>query len=298
MLRNTAAGRAAPVSSGTSNDRRSAYCRRFPRKRESGALDSGSAGSLFRPGVMIATARSLIALFLVLQTGAVSPAVPAGGLPKEFKATFMLETGGTTIARIRWSLSPGANGRYISTSHTEPAGTFALFSGETLIERSECAFAGDWLQPLAYHYERTGKKAGSIDITFDWDKNVAQHDSKGAAWRLPVPPGTLDRLNYLVALMRDLMRGERRIEYTVADGGHRLGHYVLAGIGEERIETALGTFDTVVVRRERTDSKRETTLWCARALGFLPVKLVHVERDGAVLTVRIDSLSGIVPSGS
>ena len=252
----------------------------------------------FRPGVMIATARSLIALLLVLQTGAVSPAVPAGDLPKEFEATFMLEAGGTPIARIRWSLSPGANGRYISTSHTEPAGMFALFSKETRIERSEWAFAGDWLQPLAYHYERTGKKAGSIDITFDWDKNVAQHDSKSAAWRLPVPPGTLDKFNYLFALMRDLMRGERRVEYTVADGGRRLERYVLAGIGEERIETALGTFDTYVVRRERTDSKRETTLWCARALGFLPVKIVHVERDGAVLTVRIDSLSGIVPSGS
>ena len=247
---------------------------------------------------MIATARSLIAWLLVLQTGAVSPAVPAGDLPEAFEATFTLEAGGMTVARIRWSHSPGANGRYISTSHTEPVGMFALFSRENRIERSEWTVAGDWLQPLAYHYERTGRKARSIDITFDWDENVARHDSKGVAWRLPVPPGTLDKFNYLFALMRDLMRGERRVEYTVADGGRRLKHYVLAGIGEERLETALGTFDTTVVRRERTGSKRETTLWCARALGFLPVKIVHVKRDGAVLAVRIDSLSGIVPSGS
>ena len=247
---------------------------------------------------MIATARSLIASLLVLQTGAVSPSVPAGDLPEEFEATFMLEGVGTTIARIRLSLSPGADGRYISTLHTKPAGMFALFSRETRIERSEWAFAGDWLQPLAYHYERTGKKVRSIDVTFDWDKNVARHDSKGTAWRLPVPPGTLDNLNYRFALMRDLMRGERRVEYTVADGGHRLEHYNFSSIGEERIETALGTFDTSVIRRERTDSKRETTLWCAEALGFLPVKIVHVERDGAIQTIRIDSLSGIVPSGS
>ena len=93
------------------------------------------------------------------------------------------------------------------------------------------------------------------------------------------------------------MRGERRVEYTVADGGRRLKHYVLAGIGEERIETALDARHHRR-RRERTDSNRETTLWCARALGFLPVKIAHVERDGAALTIRIDSLSGIVPSGS
>ena len=259
---------------------------------------SAPLDAVLRPGVMTATARSLIALLLLLQTAALSPAVSAGDLPEEFEVTFMVEADGTTIARIRWALSAGTNGRFISTSHTEPAGMLAPLSRETRIERSEWAFAGDWLKPLAYHYERTGKKAHSIDITFDWDKNVARHDSKGAAWLLPVPPGTLDRFSYLFALMRDLMRGERHVEYTVADGGHRLEHYVLAGMGEERIETALGPLDTVVVRRERTHSKRETTLWCAGALGFLPVKLVHVERNGTVLTVRIDSLSGIVPSAS
>ena len=253
---------------------------------------------LLRPRVVAATPRSLVALLLVLQIAAVSAAVSAGDLPEEFEATFMVEVGSMTIGRIRLALSAGTNGRYISTSFTEPAGMLAPLSGETRIERSEWVFAADWLKPLAYHYERTGKKAHSIDISFDWDKNVAQHDSNGAAWRLPVPPGTLDKLNYLFALMRDLKRGERRVEYTVADGGRRLKQYVLVGIGEERIETALGPFDTDVVQRERTDSKRETTLWCARALGFLPVKIVHVERGGAVLMVRIDSLNGIVPSAS
>ena len=43
---------------------------------------------------------------------------------------------------------------------------------------------------------------------------------RSAAWRLPVPPGTLDKLNYPFGLMR----GERRVEYTVADGGRRLEH--------------------------------------------------------------------------
>lgn len=251
-----------------------------------------------RPVVMSPTARSLVALLLVLQIAAVSPAASAGGLPEEFEATFMIEAGGMTIGRIRLALSAGTNGRYISTTYTEPVGMLARLRRETHIERSEWVFAGDWLKPLAYHYERTGKKARSVQISFDWDKGVAEHDSNGTAWRLPVPPGTLDKTNYLFALMRDLMRGERRVEYTVVNGGRRLEQYVLVGIGKERIETALGPLDTAVVRRDRTDSKRETTLWCAKALGFLPVKIVHVERDGAVLTVRIDSLNGIVPSAS
>ena len=229
------------------------------------------AAPSLRSVFMARTARSLVALSLVLQVAAISPAVSAGDLPEEFAATFMVEAGGLTIGRIRLALSAGTNGRYISTSCTGPLGMLATLRGETHVERSEWVFAGDWLKPRAYHYERTVKNARSVQISFDWDKGVAEHDSNGTAWSLPVPPGTLDKTNYPFALMRDLMRSERRVEYTVVNGGRRLDQYVLVGIGEERIETALGPLDTAVVRRDRTDSKRETTLWGARALGFLPV---------------------------
>ena len=248
-------------------------------------------GRALRRRAMNAAIRMLTALAW-LSTAGFPHAVPARDLPERFEATFVLEAADTTIARTRWSLSPEAGGRYVSTSRTEPAGMFALISKDTRVERSEWTYAGDWLQPLAYHYERTGRKARRIGITFDWEANVARHESPDGTWKLPVPPGTMDKFNYTLALMRDLDRGERRVEYPIADGG-RLRRYVLTGIGEERIETALGTFDTVVVRRERENAKRETTLWCASALGFLPVKIVHRERDGTVLSLRIETLSGI-----
>ena len=252
---------------------------------------------IHRHCAMNPVARPFTALSLLCAVA--SPlAAPAGELPERFEATFALEAAGTTIARTQWSLAPGANGTYVSTSRTEPAGMFSLIRKEVRVERSEWIYEGDWLQPLAYRYERTGRKTRELDIEFDWEANVARHDSPSASWRLPVPPGTLDKFNYILAMMRDLSRGKRSLEYTVVDGGRRLKHYVLAGIGEERIETALGTFDTTVIRRERESGKRQTTLWCAGELGFLPVKIVHVERDGRSMTVRIESLSGIERRGS
>lgn len=236
----------------------------------------------------------LTTLSLLLAVAAPSPAEPARGLPERFEATFLLEVSGATIARSRWSLEPGTNGRYLSASRTEPVGMFALLRKETIVERSEWSYAGDWLQPHAYHYERTGRKPRKVDITFDWERSIAFHDSPTAPWKLEVPHGTMDKFTYMFALMRDLGRGKRDVEYAIADGG-RLKSYVLRGTGEERIETALGAFDTAVVRRERENSKRETTLWLARALAYLPVKIVHVEGDGKSLTILIESLSGIEP---
>ena len=219
-------------------------------------------------------------------------------LPERFEATFVLEAKGTTFARTHWSLVPGVDGTYVSTSRTEPAGMFALIRDDTRVERSEWTWAGDSLQPLAYDYERTGSKARKIGITFDWENNVARHVSPKGVWKLPVPRGTLDKFSYMFALMRALGRGERHFEYTIADGGRRLRSYVLTSIANERIDTAIGTFDTVAVRRRHENSPRETTFWCARALGYLPVRIVHVERDGTPLTLRIQSLSGIEPRGS
>lgn len=244
---------------------------------------------LFRiPGVAV--------LSLLLSGAALSPASPASGLPERFEATFALEVKGVTIARTRWFLSPGADGGYVYESRTEPVGVFTLIRNGAIVERSEWDHAEEWLRPLAYRYQRTGRKAREVSIEFDWEEGagegVARHVSPDGPWSLPVPHGVMDKLSYLLALMRDLGRGERSVEYAIADGG-KLKRYILTGIGDERVETALGVFDTVVVRRERENTKRETTLWCASALGFLPVKILHRERDGTLLSLRIESLSGI-----
>ena len=240
--------------------------------------------------------RAVTALAL-LSSPLFPPAGMARALPDRFVATFELRAKGTTFARTRWTLEPGIDGRYVSTSRTEPSGMFSLIRDETRVERSEWTNAGGRVMPLAYRYERTGRKSRTVAITFDWVNNVARHESPDVSWNLPVPDGTMDKFSYVFALMRDLERGERHLEYTIADGGRRLRHYVLTSVGEERIETALGTFEAVGMQRKHENSPRETTIWCARALGFLPVRIVHIERDGTTVTLRLHSLDGIEPRG-
>ena len=230
---------------------------------------------------------------LALSVAALPLAAPARELPQRMEATFVLEAAGTKFAATHWTLAPGDGDTYISTSRTEPRGLFALIHDETRYERSEWTYSEDWLQPLAYHYERTGRKSRQIDITFDWQENVAHYESHGTSWQLKVPPGTMDKLNHFLALMRDLGRGARHVKYTIADSRRRLTDYVFSEIGEASVDTALGTLEAVVVRREHEDRRRRTTFWCARALGYFPVKIVHDERDGTPLTLRIESLSGI-----
>jgi hypothetical protein len=67
-------------------------------------------------------------------------------------------------------------------------------------------------------------------------------------------------------------------------------------MGVETLETALGTLKTLKIRRLRDQDDGEATLWCASALGFLPVKLEHRDRDGRLVSMYIQSIEGMPPT--
>jgi hypothetical protein len=85
------------------------------------------------------------------------------------------------------------------------------------------------------------------------------------------------------------------MRYTIADGG-RLKTYDMRETGTEVLETALGTLKTLKIQRLRDPDYGEATLWCASALGYLPVKLEHRDRDGMLISMFIQSIEGMPPT--
>ena len=128
-------------------------------------------------------------------------------------------------------------------------------------------------------------------MQFEWAQAEVVNVAKGRTWRMSIPDGTLDKLSYMLALMNDLQDGKRELIYPVADGG-QLKTYRVEGLGHQQLDTALGTLDTLMVRRTREGSPRQTTYWCAPALDYLPVQVEHRERDGSIITLRISAATG------
>lgn len=214
-------------------------------------------------------------------------------LTRSFVARYSLSTHGAKIGETEWSVKPLSSGLYRYESRTEAAGIFSLVSDEEIIESSEWRFDDGILRPQNYSYTRTGgKKDRNVTVSFDWNTRRAVNTAKGQSWQMPVDDGTLDKLSYVLVLMDDLAKEQPRLQYQIADGG-KVKTYELQIEGAERLETALGTFDTVKVRRLRTSEERETLLWCARGLNYLPVKIEHKERDGTLL-MRIVHVDGLV----
>ena len=238
-------------------------------------------------------ARAVFVLLLTFGCGVCS----AAPLQVEgFVARFVLKTFGTTVGRTEWRLVPMEKQRFLWESRSETAGAGAWIRDVYITERSESERYGQSFRPRVYHYERYGKNATRhVQVAFDWENGVALNTAKGHTWRMSLPPGTLDKLNYLLALMSDLSDGKRSMQYRIADGG-RLKVYDMRAAGTEILETAIGTLKTLKIQRLRNGDYGQATLWCASAFGFLPVKMEHRDGEGRLVSMYIQSIEGMPPT--
>ena len=234
---------------------------------------------------------------LLLSMLACSVPPPALSLDLEgFAASYVLVAFGTTVGRSEWRLVPIADDRFIWESRSESTGPVALIHDVDVTERSESELHGASFRPLLYQYDRHGESAArNVRVAFDWSDGIVENTVGGHSWRMPVPAGTLDKLSYLLALMQDLADGRSSMHYSIADGG-RLKRYALRSVGTETLETALGTLETVIIERQRHSDDRQATLWCAPALGYLPVKLAHRDGEGRLVSMHIESIEGMPPT--
>lgn len=215
-----------------------------------------------------------------------------GELPHPFIAGYSLHTMGTRFASMKRTFTSNGNGEYTYLSETNTAGLLAVFRKDRIIEKSTWHLEGKQLQPLVYSYEHSGgRKDRDVKIHFDWSTRKIINTVNGSSWQMPIQAYIMDKLLYQLAIMQDLKNGEKKISYTVADGG-KIKTYDFELVGEETVDTPIGNFHSLKLVRHKPNSKRATTIWCAKELGYLPVKVDNVENSGRRTMAIIESLAG------
>lgn len=219
--------------------------------------------------------------------------ITAQELP-DFSASYQVMLNGIQAGDLKQRLSSNADGSRKFSSETQAQGLFAFFKPDLVEEISTWTLVDNMIQPRHYLYQRSGgKKDKYLKLDFDWKTQQLSIDDKNYPWQLALEPLTLDKLVYQLALMMDLDKGKNQYNYRIADGG-KIKTYTIDVIDEETVTTPLGRIKTIKLKRLRDEtSKRQTVLWCAPALNYLPVKLEHTEKDGTVFTANLHRLKGI-----
>jgi Protein of unknown function (DUF3108) len=213
--------------------------------------------------------------------------------PTLFEANYTIRVKGAQIAKMTRRFSRLDNGAYQYQSETRTTGLISIFRKDHIVERSLWQLESDKLVPIDYYYDHSGgKKDRQVSISFDWENQRITNSIDGSSWKMPTSPNIMDKLLYQLALMYDLQAGKESLRYTVADGG-KTKIYNFEILGLETLKTPLGELQTVKLERHKPNSRRKSTLWCAKELEYLPVKVENIEKDGKITVALIKSLEGI-----
>lgn len=91
-------------------------------------------------------------------------------------------------------------------------------------------------------------------------------------------------------MMLALQEGKTDVTFNIADGG-KLKEYRYRQVGRETLELPAGTFETIKITKLRENRNRETFIWCAPALNYVPVRIWQREQDGSVYQSDLESFS-------
>lgn len=206
--------------------------------------------------------------------------------PTLYTASYKASYNGLPIRTVR-SLSR-SNGRYLLSLNAKN------FLGKISEEEFFTIAKGGRVTPEKYTYERSliGNKRRE-QIIFDRNNGQVINHYKGEEYQFSLEPTHLGPISYQLQMRQDLAAGKETFSYPVIQRG-RLKYYNYSREGEEILHTPLGDMATLVLKRDREESDRETYLWLAKELDYLPVKLLQKE-DGEIHEMLIEAYTVVNP---
>ena len=231
-----------------------------------------------------------IVVLAVLLYGSVAGAGSVRGIPA-FEADYTIERGIFDVGHIRLRFQVDPDGNYKYKSVTEVAGFISWFRDDRVMESSHGRLDTSGVVPDRYRFARTGGKGDKqVTVRFDWNSEQVENTVDGQSWAMAVPHGTLDKLVVQLAMMRNLQVDIQNQHFKVADGG-KLKDFRIHIRGREALDVPAGHFETIKVEKTPEYGSRKTFLWLAPALGYLPVRIMRIENDGAEYYSVLDSVS-------
>ena len=196
-----------------------------------------------------------------------------------FEASYKVYLAGIAVGQAEIQLEYQGDSHYRMRSSLHPVGVAGLLATEGMDEEVEGEFVGGTPRPLAYRAQRTGSKARTVSLNFDWDRGEVTTVVSGKLGRLALGPRMVDPLTLYLLTMLDLRSEALADEYGVIDRD-RLKTYRTQMQEEAMTATPIGELATLAISRQRPDSSKAVKFWHAPTLGFLPVQ-VSKTKDGA-----------------
>jgi Protein of unknown function (DUF3108) len=186
--------------------------------------------------------------------------------------------------------------RYFAETVIEATGVFALLYGGKYIQRSWGMFGPNGLIPTEFSVQR-GRPDRGETAQFDWEAGRVDFAWRGEKRSAKLVSGTQDPISMLhqIFFMQPLPAGKI---FHVASS-RKLDAYEYVFLGEEKLQTPLGEFQALHIRRKDDDADH-VDVWLDPQRSFLPLRVYYMDRKGTVFDQRVREMhtqsADIVPS--
>jgi len=198
--------------------------------------------------------------------------------PASAAATYEVRMNGMHVATIDESYE-AQGGDYRLRSNSTPVGLFAVVRKLAVRFVSSGTVTSRGLQPQRFEGRRATGEIPEVIADFDWNAGQLALTHEGRNETVPLPPGTQDRLSVMYQFMFLAPKATATIDVAVTNG-RRVDKYSYAVTRDVELDTPLGRLKTVHLVRQREPSDPENELWLSPDHGYLPVRMIIVERDG------------------
>jgi len=203
-------------------------------------------------------------------------------LPASLTANYSVHKGSLYLGDMKSTLRYAGN-QYHYYKNTQAKGFAALITKAVIKENVDGTFQGDKLSPVKYYFSQSTRSNSRTETTRFTGAN-AKGSYKNHHYNIKLPNGTLDRASLELALANDITKKKPTLSYNVMERGE-LKKYNFKRLGEELLTTPSGKFTTTKVSVVRSGNKRSTTFWLAKELSYMPVKIIHKEKNDVITTV-------------
>jgi hypothetical protein len=205
---------------------------------------------------------------------------------KPFRATYTIEWKGLTAGNSTFELRQAGPDSYSYSSTNVARGMFKLAFSDAITQVSTFRIVDGHVVPMSFR--GSDEKERPTNLAFDWQRRRVTGTAKGHAVDLELPDGAQDPMSLQIASLRSLATSDLQGTVHLVDSD-KLKDYELRLEGNARIDTALGTLDTVIYTSRNATGGRITRTWVAPALGYLPVKAERVRDNKIEFTILIQS---------
>lgn len=207
----------------------------------------------------------------------------------EYEATYDIKFHGIKAGESTHRLHQREDGVYHFSTRTDPVLDFIPYH---YYESTDFRYKDGKIIPQNYYYDlKEGRRHKKGNVAFDWVSKVVANKVSPNPWKKTATENLQDKLTQAINLRFDLIQGNTDLSYKVAEDDE-IKPYSFRILGEEQVETPIGTFMAIKVEHVHRKGHRTNT-WFAKNLNYFPIKINQIRKGRVVGQGEITQLNQI-----